>query len=156
MAVREEERYWESEKELPKISQNCLSIEDALYEDQYDVTELHSHLAGLGRLYEQHLAEVGSEPDPRVCNEMFFSSLKLFSTQLSPVIIYSEIIDFFSFDNIHFYNSLAVRFKILLKDSLSKRICLDTFEKMKKKSEMKYGGAYTPSFADLLKSSRKS
>lgn len=156
MAVREEEIYWESEKELPKISQSCLGMEDPLFEDAYDATELYSHLAELGKMYEQHLIEVGAEPDPRVCNEMFFSSYKLFSGQLSPVIIYSEIVDFFNFDNIHFYNALAVRFKILLKDALGKRICLDTFEKLKKKDEMKYGGAYTPTFADLLKNSRKS
>ena len=152
MAVREEERYWESEKILPKISQSCLGVEDKSFEDDYDVTELHAHIASLNRLFELHLEEVGDSPDPRVCNEMFFSCWKMFSMQLSSVIIYSEIIDYFGFDNIHFYNSLTIRFKRVLKDDLGKRICLDTFERVKRRKEASEGGAFTPTFADLLKS----
>lgn len=153
MAHFETSRYWESEKELPKISQSDFATEPSDIEE--DTTELFQHIKTLEPIYASHFEMNNNKPDARVCNEIFFSCLKLFHKQLSPVLIYSEIIDFFQVDNIYFYNCLSVRFKRLLKTALSERIELFTFEKIKKKEEAKKGGAYTPSFTDLMSKFKK-
>lgn len=154
MAHFETSKYYESEKQLPKISQSDFAI-DSNFEVEPDTSELINHLKTLEPNYREHIAINNGKPDARVCNEILFSCIQLFQSQLDICVIYSEIIDFFGFDNVLFFNSLNLQLKYKLKRALSKRISLDTFERLKKEAECKQGGAYTPSFADLMKKFKK-
>lgn len=150
MAHSETERYYESDKNLPKIDQSDFCITPT-FDVEQDTTLLLNHIKTLEPVYHEHITVNGNKPDARVCNEIFFSCYKLFEKQFDVCVIYNEIIDFFGFDNKYFYNALSGQFKRKLKQALSKRISLDTFERMKIKDEVSQGGAYIPSFASLLK-----
>lgn len=150
MAHSETERYYESDKNLPKIDQSDFCINPS-FEVEPNTELLLNHLKSLEPQYHEHIVVNGNKPDARVCNEIFFSCLKLFDTQLDICVIYNEIVDFFGFDNKYFYNVLSGQFKRKLKIALNKRVPLDTFERLKIKEEASQGGAYIPSFATLLK-----
>lgn len=150
MAHSESERYYESEKNLPKIDQSDFCINP-----NFDVTVntdiLVNHLKSLEPIYHEHIVANNGKPDSRVCNEIWFSCVQLYGNQFDLCEIYNEIIDYFDFINEHFYNSLNSHFKRSLKEALSKRVSLDTFERQKLKEEVSQGGSFTPSFAMLLK-----
>lgn len=154
MAHFETEKYYESEKTLPKISSSDFAIETS-YDIEPDTTELINHLKTLEPNYHEHIVLNNGKPDARVCNEILFSCIQLFQDTYDICVIYSEIIDFFGFDNVYFYSCLNIQLKYKLKRALAKRISLDTFERLKKKDEAKHGGAYTPSFADIMMKFRK-
>lgn len=154
MAHFETSKYYESEKTLPKISQSDFAIETS-FDIEPDTTELINHLKVLEPNYREHIRLNNGKPDARVCNEILFSCIQLFQTQLDICVIYSEIIDFFGFNNKQFFDSLNIQLKYKLKNALAKRISLDTFERLKKEHEAKQGGAYTPSFSDMMKKFKK-
>ena len=149
MAHFETEKYFESEKQLPKISQSDFAIETD-FDVSIDTTELIEHLKNLEPNYREHIVINNGKPDPRVCNEILFSCIQLFSKKFDICVIYSEIIDFFGFDNRLFYNALNIQLKYKLRNTLAQRVSLDTYERLKKKEEAKQGGAYTPSFMDIM------
>lgn len=154
MAHFENERYYESEKALPKINQCdfCVDEKSDIDEDTHD---LINYLITLEPLYKEHIIANEGKPDARVCNEIFFACTRLFDKYLSLVVIYSEIIDFFQFDNVYFYKCLTNNFKRKLKTALESRVSLDTFERLQHKAEASEGGAFTPSFANLMKRLKK-
>lgn len=149
MAVYEHHLFYESDKELPRIDQSVISIDE---EPSFDepVDNLITYLTNLEPMYIEHIKTNNNKPDVRVVNEIFFACTKLFDKKLCICVIYSEIIDFFGFDNKRFYNLLNSDFKNKLKKSLSKRLDVNI---MKKEQEIiiKENGGLIPSFSDILK-----
>lgn len=154
MAHFENSRYYESEKQLPKISQADFAVEGKTDIDE-DTHDLINYLITLEPLYKEHILINEGKPDARVCNEIFFACLRLFEKYNNIVIIYSEIVDFFQFDNAYFYKCLTGNFKRKLKEALEQRVSLDTYERLKQRAEAQEGGAFTPSFANLMKRLKK-
>lgn len=148
MAIYEHSIFYESEKELPRIDQSVISIEPEFNFDE-PVEGLIIYLTSLEPLYIEHIKANKNRPDIRVVNEIFFACTKLFESDLDLCIIYSEIIDFFQFDNNRFYKLLNIDFKKKLKIALSKRIDVNILEK-ERENEIKENGGLIPTFSQIL------
>lgn len=149
MASYEQHIFYESEKELPKIDQSILAIEDNIEDFNENTEKLLLYLRNLEILYIEHIKANKNKPDTRVVNEIFFACYKMFNETINICIIYNEIIDFFQFDNIYFYNLLTNDFKTKLKIALSKRIDVNIIMK-ERKIKIKENGGEIPTFSQLM------
>lgn len=149
MAAYEHHLFYESDKELPRIDQSSIAVEpDYNFDEPTD--KLLLYLKNLEPLYIEHINANKNKPDVRVINEIYFACIKMFDNDIDLCLIYSEIIDFFQFDNKRFYELLDSEFKTKLKEALSKRLDINILEK-ERETEIKENGGIIPTFSQLLK-----
>lgn len=144
------ERYFSANRERPTISHSSFTTAPSQFEfDEEHKLQLIQYLLEIEPQYEPQLKKTKhkSVSDERIVNELFSKCYVKFSGIISSIYIFDEIAAFFNFDSRDFYNSLDVHTKNMLRQSLAKKINLDTFNRKEiKKMIEKNNGYYQKSF----------
>ena len=131
MAFYNYEIYYNGISNTTPLSQINIS-EEPLYGEIINFSDLHEHLQSLEFLYKPYLNANRNKPSKDIVNEIFISCTSLFKHKYDLVQIYSEIIDYFGFNNTFFFRRLDRKIQQALEKSLSKKVNTEKYKKRKK------------------------